>query len=38
MATVHQGYPDDRELTRPADHLVPPLTSVAAIRLLVLRN
>ena len=38
MATVHQGHPDDRELTRPAAHLAPPLTSVAAMRLLVLRN
>jgi lipooligosaccharide transport system permease protein len=35
MATAH---PDDRELTRPAADLMPPLTSVAAVRLLVLRN
>ncbi len=35
MTSIH---PDDRALTRPATDLVPPLTSVAAIRLLVLRN
>ena len=35
MAVLH---PDDRALTRPAADLVPPLTSVAAVRLLVLRN
>ena len=35
MTSIH---PDDRALTRPAADLVPPLTSVAAMRLLVLRN
>jgi lipooligosaccharide transport system permease protein len=35
MTSIH---PDDRALTRPAADLVPPLTSVAAVRLLVLRN
>ena len=35
MTSIH---PDDRALTRPATDLVPPLTSVAAMRLLVLRN
>ncbi len=38
MATESRGHLDDRELTRPAADLVPPLTSVAAVRLLVLRN
>ncbi len=38
MATIQRGQPEDRDLARPAADLVPPLTSVAAVRLLVLRN